>query len=99
MAEGTRLREMSEHIAALEEKLQHLTSNCGKQIEESIQQYTADNNKQMGILVQQINEIKHEGRQRYESLQIEATKRHEFMQRHQQLLELLTAQPPPPPNH
>ncbi len=101
MAGGTQLREMSEHIAALEEKLQHLTSHCGKQIEESIQQYTADSNKQMGILAQQIAEIQHEGRQRYESLQIEAAKRHEVMQqegarRHQQLLELLTAQTPPP---
>ncbi len=98
MAEGTRLRDMSEHITLLEEKLQHITHECDARIEERMQQYTLDCNKQIGALAQQIDEIQHEGQQRYESIQIEPARRHEIIQqegarRHQQLMELLTAQP------
>lgn len=66
MAEGTRLKDLSEHINSIEERLQQLTSDCNNIFEERLQQLTLECNKQIGILAQQLEEIQHEGQQRSE---------------------------------
>lgn len=79
MAKGTRLREINEHVHAIEERMQRLTTECNEKVEEKLQQFNVDFTKKMGILAQQLDEILHESQQRYEALQIEAAKRHETM--------------------
>lgn len=96
MAEGTRLKDLNEHIHHLDERLRQLTSECDNRMEERLHLFSEECNKQIGDLARQIEEIQYEGQHRYESLQSEATRRHENIQqegakRHQQLLELLMA--------
>lgn len=62
MAEGTRLRDLSDHIMNLEERFQQLSSDCHQRI---------------GGLTTQLAEVRDVGQKHYESLQIEATTRHE----------------------
>nr|CAD1834919.1 unnamed protein product [Ananas comosus var. bracteatus] len=80
MAEGTRLRDLSEHLATLEGKLQKLTS---------------DYQGKMRELSNQILEVKDMEQKHYEALQAEATKRHDMVLRdntirHEELLKLLS---------
>ncbi len=83
MAEGTRLNNLTEHLYLLEEKMQELTS---------------DYHGKVGELTNQIAEIKETEQRRYESLQVDASKRHEFVLRdnahkHEELRRLLSAPP------
>lgn len=96
MAEGTRLKDLNEHIHHMDERLRQLTSECNNRVEERLQMFSEECNKQIGDLARQIEEIQYKGQHRYESLQNKATMRHESMQqegakRHQQLMELLTS--------
>ncbi|XP_020082221.1 uncharacterized protein LOC109705849 [Ananas comosus] len=80
MAEGTRLRDLSEHLATLEGKLQKLTTDYQGKVRE---------------LSSQILEVKEVGQKHYEDLQAEATKRHDMVlrdntTRHEELLKLLS---------
>ncbi len=88
MAEGTRLRDVSEHLKIVEEKVQTLTSECNQMLDSKFQQFELEYNRKLGLLVQQLDEIQKEGHQRHEAQQIEATRRHE------QLLKLFSNQPP-----
>uniref|UniRef100_A0A6V7QWD8 Uncharacterized protein n=1 Tax=Ananas comosus var. bracteatus TaxID=296719 RepID=A0A6V7QWD8_ANACO len=85
MAEGTRLRDLSEHLATLEGKLQKLTTDYQGKVRE---------------LSNQILEVKDVGQKHYEDLQAEATKRHDMVLRdntirHEELLKLLSTHAPP----
>ncbi len=62
MAEGTRLKDLNDHMVSLEEKMQKFTGDYQGRVKE---------------LTQQINEIKGVEQQHYEFLQSEAIKRHE----------------------
>uniref|UniRef100_A0A6V7QV55 Reverse transcriptase domain-containing protein n=1 Tax=Ananas comosus var. bracteatus TaxID=296719 RepID=A0A6V7QV55_ANACO len=64
MAEGTRLREMSEHINALEEMRQQFTVEYNNKVEEELQQFSMDCSKKIGILAQQLDEIQQDEQQR-----------------------------------
>ncbi|XP_020092846.1 uncharacterized protein LOC109713256 [Ananas comosus] len=73
MAEGTRLRDISDHIHSLEEKYQKLGTEHQVHIE---------------ALTHQLAEVRDTGQKQFELLQAEAARRHE------ELLKLISAQPP-----
>ncbi len=82
MAEGTRLRDLNEHMTMLESKLQRLTTEYQDRVRE---------------LGNQINEVSITGQKQYEAIQVEATKRHESVlqdnaNKHEELMKLLTLQ-------
>ncbi len=77
MAEGTRLKEMSEQIKALEEKMQTIPTECHTIIDGRLQQFGIDYNQRLEALVHQLEEIQLVDQQRYEAQQLEATRRHE----------------------
>lgn len=66
MAEGMRLKYLSEHINSLERRMQKLTSDYQERIKE---------------LTDQVTEVREVDQRHYESLQLEATKRHESVLR------------------
>lgn len=74
MAEGTRLREMNEHLHALEERMQQFTIEYSDKVEEMLHQLNSNYSKNMGTLAQQLDEIQQNGQQRYEALQHEAAR-------------------------
>ncbi len=101
MAEGTRIRELKEHINAIEEKMLQLIEDCHHRIDEKLQQFGFECGKWIEGLAQHLEEIQQDDQQRYEAFQVEATRRHEMMlqenaRRHEQLLKLLATQPQPP---
>ena len=83
MAEGTRLKEISENIRILEERMQTISIDCHNHIENRLQQVSDEYNTKLGVFARQLDEIQIEERQRYEALQIEAAKRHEIMMQEQ----------------
>ncbi len=81
MAEGTRLKDLNEHITALESKVQGLSVDYQDKVTE---------------LTTQIKEVSEVEQLHFESLQMEATKRHELMLRdnalrHEELLKIISA--------
>nr|CAD1843416.1 unnamed protein product [Ananas comosus var. bracteatus] len=101
MAEGTRLKEINDHVHAIEKRVQSVTLECNDKMDEKLQQFNLDCLKKFGVLAQQLDELQQESQQRYEALQIEAAKRHEVMlqenaRRHEQLLKMFTTQSQPP---
>ncbi len=85
MAEGTRLKDMNEHITTLETRVQKLTM---------------DYQDKVGELATQIKEVSEVEQLHFEALQIEATKRHELMLkdnalRHDELLKLFSSHTAP----
>lgn len=82
MAEGTRLKDLSEHITVLEGRMQKLTTKYHSKVNE---------------LANQITEVKEVEQRHYEGLQREATARYESIlkdnaSRHEELLNLLANQ-------
>ncbi len=77
MAEGTRLKDLNEHIKVIEEKMQTLTADCNQVWENKFQQFETEYNRRLGVVVQQLDEMQREGQQRFEAQQIESTRRHE----------------------
>ncbi len=86
MTEGTRLRDLSDHLKVVEEKVQALTLGCNQILESKFQQFEADNNKKLGVMVQQLDNMQKEAQQRFEAQQIESIKRHD------QLLKMFNSQ-------
>ncbi len=86
MAEGTRLKELSEQIRTIEEKMLSLTTECHSLVDERLQQFGMEYNQKLGTLVHQLDEIQRGSQQRDEAQQLEATKRHE------QLMKLFSSQ-------
>lgn len=83
MAEGTRLRDINDHLTTLESRVQQLTMEYQGKVKE---------------LSSQIHEIREVGQRQYEALQAEATKKHEMVvlidnsNRHEELFKLLSQQ-------
>ncbi len=82
MAEGTRLKDLGEHMSLLENKMQKLTVDYQGKVKE---------------LAEQISEIRAVEQRHYEALQAEAAKRHEVANRdnsarHEELLRLIATQ-------
>ena len=50
MVEGTKLKDISENLKILKEKMQMLTTECHNQMEERLQQVTREYNVKMRIL-------------------------------------------------
>ncbi len=96
MAEGTRLKDLSEHVSTLELKMHKLATDYQDRVKE---------------LTTKIREVSEVGQRHYETLQAEAIMRHELVlkdsaSRHEELLRLLASQPSPslptengPPGH
>lgn len=76
MAEGTRLKEINDHVHAIEKQVQSITLECNDKMDEKLQQFNLDCSKKFGVLAQQLDEIQQESQQRYEALQIDAARRH-----------------------
>ncbi len=57
MAKGTRLRDLSEHLKMVEEKMQNLTSDCNQVLESKFQQFELEYNRRLGVMVQQLDEM------------------------------------------
>ncbi len=74
MAEGTRLKEMNEHIKGIEDKMQSIATECNQSLEDKMQNFGVEYNKKLGVLVQQLGEMQIESQQRHEALQIEAVR-------------------------
>lgn len=79
------MRDLSEHLATLEGKLQKLTSEYQGKVRE---------------LSNQILEVKEVEQKHYEALQAEASKRHDLILkdntiRHEELLKILSTHAPP----
>ncbi len=82
MAEGTRLRDLNEHMLTLESRMHILTTEHQERIVE---------------LTAQIKEVSDTEQKHYESLQVEAVRTHELMlkdnaAKHEELLMLLVNQ-------
>ena len=60
MVEGTKLREISENLKILEEKMQALTTECPNQIEGRIQLVIEEYNTKIGVLARRLDEIQQE---------------------------------------
>ncbi len=84
MAEGTRLKDLSENLKALEEMMNSLTTECHNTMDSRLQQLEGNYSKKLQGLVQQIEELQQVEQQRHEAQQIEAVRRHE------QLLKLIS---------
>ncbi len=57
--------------------MHQLTVECNAQLEEKLQQFNADCSKKIRVLAQQLDELQQDSQQRFEAMQIEATRRHE----------------------
>ncbi len=79
MAEGTRLRELSDNIKTIEERVVKLTSDSAERVEEKLQQLGLNCNQRFSMITQQIEAIQREGNQKFEAMQIETAKRFELM--------------------
>ncbi len=91
MAEGTRLRELSDNMKTIEDRVVKLTSDNAERVEEKLQQLGSDCNERFSMITQQLEAIQRENNQRFEAMQIETTKRSEPMiqesnRRHELLL-------------
>ena len=75
MAEGIRLKKISENLRILEEKMQTLFTECHSHIEDRLQQVTDEYNTKIEVLARQLYEMQIEKKQRYEALQIETARR------------------------
>ncbi len=79
MAEGTRLKDLNEHLKMVEERVQNLTTDCNQMFETKFQQFELEYNRKLGVMVQQLDDMQKEGQQRYEAQKMEAVRRHEHL--------------------
>nr|CAD1820456.1 unnamed protein product [Ananas comosus var. bracteatus] len=68
MAEGTRMREMNEHLHALEERMQQIAVENSEKVDEKLQQFSMDYSKKISVLAQQLDDMQQESARRHEQL-------------------------------